>query len=84
MKSTRLFLIVPIFSLKLCINCKHYKKDIFTPSKYAQCKKYLIVDNNVDRLIDGKKTEEKKMLYCSTARKFDHLCGEEGTGYDAK
>ena len=69
---------------KLCINCKHFKKDIFTPSKYAQCKKFIIIDKNVNYLIDGKKEESKNMYYCSTARSFDNLCGEEGTGYEAK
>jgi hypothetical protein len=78
-------LIVPIFSLKLCINCKHFKKDIFTPAKYAQCKKFLIIDKNVNYLIDGKRKEEThNMYYCSTARSFDNLCGEDGTGYEAK
>ena len=45
---------------KLCMNCKHFKKDIFTPSKFAQCIKFLITDTNVDHLIDGKRREEKK------------------------
>jgi hypothetical protein len=70
---------------KLCMNCKHFKKDMFTPSKYAQCKKFLIIDKNVNYLIDGKRKEEtKNMYYCSTARSFDNLCGEDGTGYEAK
>ena len=70
---------------KLCINCKHFKKDIFTPSTYAQCKKFLIIDKNVNYLIDGKRKEEtKNMYYCSTARSFDNLCGEEGAGYEPK
>ena len=78
--------IVSAFALdKLCMNCKHFKKDIFTPSKYAQCKKFLIIDKNVNYLIDGKRKEEtKNMYYCSTARSFVNLCGEEGTGYEAK
>jgi hypothetical protein len=67
------------------MNCKHFKKDIFTPSKYAQCKKFLIIDKNVNYLIDGKRKEEtKNMYYCSTARSFDDLCGEEGAGYEPK
>ena len=83
--------IILLFSLsvgafdKLCMNCKHFKKDIFTPSKYAQCKKFLIIDKNVYYLIDGKRKDEtKNMYYCSTARSFDNLCGEDGTGYEAK
>jgi hypothetical protein len=70
---------------KLCINCKHFKKDIFTPSKYAQCKKFLIIDKNVNYLIDGERKEETtNMYYCSTARTFDNLCGEDGTAYEPK
>ena len=86
MKIILLFSIVSAIAFdKLCINCKHFKKDIFTPSKYAQCKKFLIIDKNVNYLIDGKKKEEvKNMYYCSTARSFDDLCGEDGTGYEAK
>ena len=56
-------LIVPIFSFKFCINCKHFKKDIFTPSKYAQCKKFLIIDKNVNYLIDGKRKEDTTNMY---------------------
>lgn len=84
MKIILLFSIVSAFD-KLCMNCKHFKKDIFTPSKYAQCKKFLIIDKNVYYLIDGKRKDEtKNMYYCSTARSFDNLCGEYGTGYEAK
>jgi len=67
------------------MNCKYFKRDLFSPSRFAKCKKFLIVDNNVDFLIDGKKIElPETMYYCSTARKFDHLCGEEGTSYESK
>ena len=70
---------------KLCINCKHFKKDIFTPSRFGKCKKFLMIDDNVDNLINGKKQQKtENMHYCSTARKVDILCGEEGTGYEAK
>jgi len=67
------------------MNCKHFKKDIFTPSRFAQCSKFLIIDTNVDYLIDGKRREEKKnMYYCSTARSSSYMCGEEGAGYEPK
>ena len=85
MKIILLFLSIVNAFDKLCMNCKHFKKDIFTPSKYTQCKKFLIIDKNVNYLIDGKRKEAtKNMYYCSTARSFDHLCGEDGTGYEAK
>ena len=70
---------------KLCMNCKHFKRNVFSPSRFAKCKKFLTIDNNVNHLIDGKKQEKSEnMHYCSTARKFDILCGEEGTGYEPK
>jgi hypothetical protein len=70
---------------KLCMNCKHFKKDIFTPSRFAKCSKFLIIDTNVDHLIDGKRREEKKnMYYCSIARSSSRMCGEEGVGYEPK
>jgi len=86
MKLILLFFVTIVSGLdKLCMNCKYFKKDIFTPSKYAQCKKFLIIDKNVNYLIDGKRKEEtKNMYYCSTARSFDNLCGEDGTGYESK
>ena len=42
---------------KLCINCKHFKKNIFTPSTFAKCKKFHMVDDNVEHLINGKKKD---------------------------
>lgn len=85
MKIILLFLTNVLAFDKLCIHCKYFKKDIFTPAKYGQCKKFLIIDKNVNYLIDGKRKEEtKNMYYCSTARSFDNLCGEDGTGYEAK
>ena len=79
-----LFLSVVSALDKLCMNCKHFKRDIFTPSRFAKCKKFLMIDNNVDHLIDGKKEETENMYYCSTARSSSRLCGEEGAGYEPK
>ena len=85
MKFILLFLTIVGAFDKLCMNCKHFKRDVFTPSRFGKCKKFLMIDNNVDHLIDGKRKETpENMHYCSTARKFDRLCGEDGTGYEAK
>lgn len=69
---------------KLCINCKHFKKDLFTPSTFAKCKKFIRVNDGVEHLITGKKDKTKHMYFCSTARLSDDLCGEEGYGYEDK
>jgi len=43
------------------------------------------VEYNVEHLISGKKEKENQDLYyCSTARKSNILCGEDGIGYEAK
>jgi hypothetical protein len=80
-----LFLSVAAAFDKLCMNCKHFKRDVFTPSRFGKCKKFLTIDDNVNHLINGKKQEKQEnMHYCSTARKIDILCGEDGTGYEAR
>ena len=85
MKIILLFLSIVSGFDKLCMNCKHFKRDIFTPSRFGKCKKFLTIDDNVNHLINGKKQEKtENMHYCSTARKFDILCGEEGVGYEPK
>jgi hypothetical protein len=86
MKVIQLFFVTIVVALdKLCINCKHFKNDIFTPSTYAKCKKFPIIDNNVDYLIDGKKTKKTENIYhCSTARSSTTMCGEEGKYYEFK
>lgn len=85
MKIILLFLTIATGFDKLCVNCKHFKKNIFTPARYAKCKKFGRVDYSVEHLITGKKKENTEyMYYCSTARSYNHLCGEEGVGYEGK
>ena len=42
-----------------------------------------MIDNNVDHLINGKKTKTENMYHCSTARSST-MCGEEGKYYESK
>ncbi len=79
MKVILLFLTIVGAFDKLCINCKHFKRDIFTPSMFGKCKKFLTIDDNVNHLINGKKQEKtENMHYCSTASQFEKMCGENG------
>ncbi len=68
-------LIVPIFSFKFCINCKHFitdnKENIF-----AKCKMFPQLENKINYLING--IEKDGFSYCSTARQFEKMCGEMG------
>ena len=70
---------------KLCINCKFFvKRNFFTPDELCKCSKfsYTEVDNF---FINGVKQPEKKQYYyCSTARNYDHMCGNEGKKFEKK
>lgn len=88
MKKLFFFIILPVLisCTKFCINCKYFipKESIFlTPaynSAFAKCGFYpnKITDNEF--LITGSisKSQKDEFYYCSTARKFEHLCGESG------
>jgi hypothetical protein len=68
---------------KLCINCKHFKKTIWTDNKFANCALFPREDHSKTHLVDGKPDRPKhKYLYCSTARGFDSMCGETGKFYE--
>ena len=74
-------LIAPIFSLKLCINCKHFipdnKENIF-----GKCKMFPQIENKLNYLINGIKKDGYS--YCSTARGFSNMCGEDGKMFKKK
>ena len=85
-------ILFPVFSMKvtnpkLCIHCKHFITDNYT-SKYGTCslfpKKEEKEKNNL-YLINGIKgmygSVEEKYYFCSTAREFNDMCGEEGKYY---
>ena len=70
--------------IKLCINCKYYKKNIFSNSEYGKCK--LFVKENEDNyfLVNGITNNNKENYYCSTARSSNNMCGKDGTFYEKK
>jgi hypothetical protein len=70
---------------KFCINCKFYKKDFISFSEFGKCTKFLFYDENCNYLVNGKPDNNLDHLhFCSTARKFDHMCGKEGKFYEEK
>ena len=79
---------LPVFSLKEttpkhCINCKFFTNTLMTYNKYGKCTLFpKIEQNNVEFLVTG--TTNNKNIdynYCSIARKYDDMCGNEGTKY---
>ena len=66
------------FKQKLCIHCKHFKKDIFSSDKYGKCAVAPIVleDDNYD--VTGIVLQEKNdHQFCSIERRYGE-CGVEG------
>jgi hypothetical protein len=68
---------------KLCIDCKFYKKGLFTFSKFGKCTLFPTVNEPDYFLVNGKnKNNIECYHYCSTARNFDSMCGKEGKFYE--
>ena len=72
----------------LCVNCKFFTKDFFTMNKFGKCAVFPKEDQDDDNrylLVDGTKTNNKQEYnFCTTARKFERMCGQEGKFYEKK
>jgi len=69
---------------KLCINCKFYKKDFFTSSEFGKCSLFPREKENDYFLVNGNNNNNIESYYCSTSRKYDHLCGKEAKFFEKK
>ena len=66
---------------KFCKNCKFFKKDFFTETKFGRCSNFPLQQTD-NYLVDGYKDKSPvHYYYCSTARSSDRMCGPEGRGY---
>ena len=65
---------------KLCIDCKFFKKDGVS-NKYGKCSLFITKEDDKSVLVDGIDRTRIEYQYCSIARKYDHMCGEEGKLY---
>lgn len=79
------FSINPTPTQKLCVDCKFFKSELFFGNKFARCSLFPTEEINYDFLVDGsKKNKQIKYGYCSVARQFDDMCGNEGKLYEKK
>jgi hypothetical protein len=70
---------------KFCKDCKFFKKDFFTETKYGHCSHFPLQQQTNDYLVDGYKDESPTVYYyCSTARSSDRMCGVEGKYFVSK
>ena len=65
---------------KLCIDCKFFKKDLFS-NKYGRCSLFTREEDTKSFLVDGIDRTRIEYQYCAIARKYDDMCGEEGKLY---
>ena len=73
-----------------CVNCKHFKYNFFTGKEFGKCTLFPIVkekekekEKNRYNLVNGQKQEQKtEYNYCSIARGFNDMCGEEGKFFE--
>ena len=82
------YLVIPIFSFgeqRICVNCKHFKKDFWSGKQFGKCALFPREENNNYYLVDGKpSTQNNDYFYCSTARGSDDMCGETGKLFSEK
>lgn len=70
-----------ILAPKFCVYCEHFIPKKGGNNEFGRCKKFPH-DWTDNYLITGeKKAEESNYHFCSTARKFDYMCGERGKKY---
>jgi hypothetical protein len=82
--------IAPLFlvnedEIKICKDCKFFKKDFHTETRFGHCSKFPNEPINNYYLVDGfKDTSPTSYHYCSVARSSDRMCGPEGKYFESK
>ena len=81
--------VAPLFLLndeiKICKDCKFFKKDFSTETKFGHCSHFPIQEKDNYYLVDGfKDTSPTSYHYCATARSSERMCGPEGKYFESK
>lgn len=79
-------IILPIISVKvikpkLCINCKYFIQD-HDNTEYGKCFLFPRKEGKIKFLVNG--INKELYTYCSIARDYNDMCGEEGIMYKKK
>lgn len=78
----------PVKKPNLCVNCKFFTKEFLSMNRFGKCAVFPKEDQDDDNryvLVDGTKTNNKmEYNFCSIARKYERMCGEEGKFYEEK
>ena len=82
--------VAPLFlvnqdEIKICKDCKFFKKDFHSETKFGHCSIFPNEPSNNYYLVDGfKDTSPTSYHYCSVARSSDRMCGPEGKYFQSK
>ena len=69
---------------KLCVDCQHFIPDKWD-GQYGRCYLFPKIEDNDSFLVNGlRKDIIIEYRYCSTARKYQDMCGEIGKLYKEK
>jgi hypothetical protein len=66
---------------KLCIHCKHFMTSVTNP-EFGKCRTFPRNDIGDHYLVTGKNEVKKDYSYCSTARRYESLCGNKGKYFE--
>jgi hypothetical protein len=84
LKIAPLFLVNHEEKSKFCKDCKFFKKDFFSHTKFGHCSNFPYQQTD-DYLVDGiKDMSPSSYNYCSVARSSDRMCGPEGKYFESK
>ena len=85
LKMAPLLLVNQDDEIKICKDCKFFKKDFYSETKFGHCSHFpnQPIDNYY--LVDGfKDTSPTSYHYCATARSSERMCGPEGKYFESK
>ena len=83
MKYYSIFLIAISYMVapKFCVYCEHFIPNKDGINDFGKCKLFTKEVRDNYFVTGEKKEQETSYQYCSTARKFDHMCGERAKKY---
>ena len=69
-----------------CINCKHFRYDVFSSKQFGKCALFPIVEEkNRYYLVNGEQDNKPTDYnYCSIVRNYNDMCGTEGKFFESK
>jgi len=79
-----LFLVNKDDEIKICKDCKFFKKDFYSETRFGHCSHFPNEPINNYYLVDGfKDTSPTSYHYCATARSSERMCGQEGKYFES-